>query len=200
MKEPEDRRGWVLAALDEFEGRLVRYARRLVGNEEEARDVVQFVFLRLCDEEPEEIEGRLVQWLFTVCRNRAMDVLRGSGREKANGKPGGQTQAAGREGDPAELVEQTDLHGLLRELVDHLPASQREAIDLWTEGFRYAEIGKILDCEEGNVRVLVHRGLKAVREDRRVRMVMEDREPRIGPTEADRESPKERKSKIEAMR
>jgi RNA polymerase sigma factor (sigma-70 family) len=162
----------VLAALDEFEGRLVRYARRLIGNEEEARDVVQFVFLRLCDEEAAKVEGRLAQWLFTVCRNRAMDVLRGSGREKDRG---GHSPPYSVERDPAEMAEEMDLHGLLREVVDHLPASQREAIDLWAEGFRYAEIGKILECEEGNVRVLVHRGLKAVREDRRVRELIEDK-------------------------
>jgi RNA polymerase sigma-70 factor (ECF subfamily) len=172
MKEKEDRRRWVLAALEEFEGRLVRYARRLLGSEEEARDVVQFVFLRLCDEEREEVGGRLAPWLFTVCRNRAMDVLRAAG--KGNGKPHAEKEAASREADPAEAMEQTDLHGLLRRVVQELPANQREAIDLWAEGFRYAEISEILECEEGNVRVIVHRGLKAVREDRRVRAVMEE--------------------------
>ena len=177
MSEPHERQEWVLAALDRFEGRLLRYVQRLLGDSEEARDVVQFAFLRLCDEEPGNVDGRLAQWLFTVCRNRAMDVLRGSGKEKLNGNAAtGNGQQPGREPDPADSVEQTDLHTLLRMVVDHLPAHQREAIDLWAEGFSYAEIGRILECEEGNVRVLVHRGLKAVREDRRVRGMVEERD------------------------
>src|SRR5262245_52162348 len=90
-QDEPDRREWVLAALDQLEGRLLRYAQRLLGGSQvasatdESRDVVQFVFLRLCDQSPEKIGDRLAQWLYTVCRNRAMDVLRASGREKANG-------------------------------------------------------------------------------------------------------------------
>src|SRR5262245_61842836 len=80
MEQDNDRREWVLAALDQFERRLLRYAQRLTGNLDEARDVVQFVFLRLCDQSPDEIGDRLAQWLYTVCRNRAMDVLRSRGR------------------------------------------------------------------------------------------------------------------------
>ena len=53
------------------------YAQRLLGNcnvgttSDESRDVVQFVFLRLCDQSPDQIGDRLAQWLYTVCRNRA---------------------------------------------------------------------------------------------------------------------------------
>jgi len=85
MQSSPDRRQWVLAALDQYEGRLLHYAQRLLGNLDEARDVVQFAFLRLCDESPDEMEGRLAQWLYTVCRNRCLDVLRANGREKKNG-------------------------------------------------------------------------------------------------------------------
>src|SRR4029079_3549166 len=85
MERETTRRAWVLSALDEFEGKLLRYAQRLLGNLDEARDVVQFVFLRLCDETPDNLDDRLAQWLHTVCRNRALDVLRAGGREKLNG-------------------------------------------------------------------------------------------------------------------
>src|SRR5205085_12417255 len=60
------RREWVLAALDKFEARLLRYAKRLLADADQARDVVQFVFLRLCDQSAEKIGDRLAQWLYTV--------------------------------------------------------------------------------------------------------------------------------------
>lgn len=190
MDETAHRRQWVLDALDQFEGRLVRYARRLLGSEEEARDVVQFVFLRLCDQSPEGLGDRLAQWLYTVCRNRAMDVLRaGNGVGRAvptngEGSPaqgeagfGGHSplyELASREIDPADAAEQGELHVLLRTLVAELPASQREALDLWADGFRYRQIAAITDHDEGHVRVLVHRGLKALREHPRVRGLLAD--------------------------
>jgi RNA polymerase sigma-70 factor (ECF subfamily) len=185
------RREWVLAALDQFEGRLLRYAQRLLGNIDESRDVVQFVFLRLCDQSPDKIgdrlaqDDRLAQWLYTVCRNRAMDVVRASGREKANGnvscavptrdvEGGGHSPPYGRESDPADSAEEAELHGLLKLLVAALPASQREAIDLWSDGFSYQQIAEITNQKEGTIRVLVHRGLKAIREHPQVRALMTD--------------------------
>jgi DNA-directed RNA polymerase specialized sigma24 family protein len=66
----------VRSALERFEGPLTRYAASITGDIERARDVVQDTFVRLCDEEPGRLNGCLAQWLFTVCRNRALDVQR----------------------------------------------------------------------------------------------------------------------------
>jgi len=195
MEPDSDRREWVLAALDQFEGRLLRYAQRLLVDPDSARDVVQFVFLRLCDQSPDEIDDRLAQWLYIVCRNRALDVLRSNGRDRgvgwdkaaaAAGPPSSNREQVGlrdlrslvppysREIDPADTAEQSELHALLRTLIDELPASQREALDLWADGFNYPQIAGIIDRQEGHVRVLVHRGLKSLREHPRVRAVMTD--------------------------
>ena len=71
---------WVRAAVDRFEGPLTLYAARLLGDADAARDVVQDTFLRLCAQDRAAIESRLAEWLFTVCRNRALDVLRKESR------------------------------------------------------------------------------------------------------------------------
>ena len=47
----QERRVWVLSALEEYECRLTRYAVRLVGDEDVARDAVQHAFLKMCDAE-----------------------------------------------------------------------------------------------------------------------------------------------------
>jgi RNA polymerase sigma-70 factor, ECF subfamily len=190
MERKQNRREWVLAALDQYEGRLLRYAQRLLGELDSARDVVQFVFLRLCDERVRQTDERLAQWLFTVCRNRALDLLRSRDRAGVAVAQTGQHSAAdhseaglnacqlSREVDPASAAEDAELHGLLLLLVETLPPSQREALDLWADGFSYAEIGAILDRQEGHIRVLVHRGLKALREHPQVReLLQEDDEP-----------------------
>ena len=174
MSEPEssDRREWVLAALDRYEARLARYAARLLRDEEAARDVVQHAFLRLCDQSPAELEGRLAPWLFTVCRNRAVDILRARKRtaslEQVHDLPHRNHQP-----DPAVTVERQDLYRRLNDLVAELPSGQREAVDLWTEGFAHAEIAQITGHSEGNVRVLVHRALKTLRRHPVARQLVE---------------------------
>jgi RNA polymerase sigma factor (sigma-70 family) len=52
--------------------------------------------------------------------------------------------------------------------VAQLPAAQRDAVDLWCEGFTYRQIAEIAGHSEGNVRVLVHRAIKQLRQKLKV--------------------------------
>src|SRR4051795_8012937 len=71
---------WARRAVERYEAPLTLYAARLLGDADAARDVVQETFLRLCVQDRAVIESRLAEWLFTVCRNRALDVLRKESR------------------------------------------------------------------------------------------------------------------------
>jgi RNA polymerase sigma-70 factor (ECF subfamily) len=186
MTTAQKRREWVLQALDEYEGRLLRYAARLLGGIVYlAGDAVQPAFVKLCvvggplapraQNRLAERDDHVAPWLFRVCRNRALDHLRQAGRERSLGASDDEQtdkaawRLAGREPDPANVAETGELSGVLRELVDELPAAQRETIDLWCEGFAYRQIAEITSRKEGHVRVLVHRGLARLREHPQVR-------------------------------
>lgn len=158
-----NRREWVIWALGEYEGRLTRYAARILGDEDAARDVVQHAFLRLCDRAPDELGDRVAPWLYAVCRNKAMDTLRGRKQTEPLDSAGTEHDVS-REPDPALTVEARDLYARLNQLMANLPAAQREAVDLWTDGLSYRQIAEVLGQREGNVRVLVHRALKRLRE------------------------------------
>src|SRR5690242_6119246 len=67
---------WVRSAVSQFERPLTLYAARLLGDAERARDVVQDTVLKLCVQDRAEVDPHLAEWLFTVCRHRALDVLR----------------------------------------------------------------------------------------------------------------------------
>ncbi|MFM8435912.1 MAG: RNA polymerase sigma factor [Planctomycetia bacterium] len=165
MSASGDPHGWVLEAVDLYELPLQRYARRLLGDFDLAADAVQHAFVKLCEQSQATLEGRVAPWLFRVCRNRALDHLRHSGREPTLDDCDTRPAARGMDpaGDPAQAVEQSDLAARLRELLAGLPAPQRETIDLWCEGFTHRQIAEITSRTEGNVRVLVHRGLTALR-------------------------------------
>lgn len=162
--------GWVLEAVDRYEAPLLRYARRLLDDCDLAADAVQHAFLKLCEEPQERLEGRVAPWLFRVCRNKALDHLRRAGREQSlvDAEADGAVEVttrppADRAADPATAAERRELAARLRDLLRDLPAPQREAIDLWCEGFTAKEIASITGRTEGHVRVLTHRGLAALR-------------------------------------
>ena len=157
---PSDGRQWVLSVLEQYEGRLRRFALRLLGDA--AADAVQHAFVRLCDQSPERLRDHVAQWLFTVCRNKAVDVLRTRQRTTSLGDAR-RPISMSREPDPAATAERKDLYDRLNGLVAGLPASQREAVDLWAEGFTYREISAVTGQKEGSIRVQVHRALKYLR-------------------------------------
>lgn len=162
---------WVISVVDEFEGRLTGYALRLLRDEHAARDVVQHTFLRLCDADQAEIQPYIGQWLFRVCRNRSLDVLRKNRRsEPLHGTVSDQLPA--RDADPAELAEQQDLGRWVYQLLGELATSQREVLELWLNDFSYPQISHITGRSEGHVRVLAHRALSRLREHPRTRSLL----------------------------
>ena len=163
MSASGESHGWVMEAVDLYELPLLRYARRLLGDVDLATDAVQHAFVKLCEESRERLDGRVAPWLFRVCRNRALDHLRQSGRETAIDDCDHPDIGRGIAADPARAVEQHDLAARLRELLRELPAPQRESIDLWCEGFTHRQIAEVTGRTEVHVRVLTHRGLSALR-------------------------------------
>lgn len=182
MSASSDSHGWVLEAVDLYELPLQRYARRMLGDFDLAADAVQHAFVKLCEQSQTALEGRVAPWLFHVCRNRALDHLRQHGREAAwvtdDHRPRGPAAAA----DPAHVAEHRDLSARLRDLVKELPAPQREAIDLWCEGFTHRQIADITGRTEGHIRVLVHRGLSTLRSHPLVRPLLAAENPHPRPS------------------
>ena len=154
---------WVLEAVARHERPLTRYASRLLGDPERARDVVQDTFLRLCAHRREDVADRLAEWLFTVCRNRALDVLRKEGRMSRLGDDQVST-CPSPEPDPAAVAEGRDSAELVLRCLDRLPDNQREVIRLkFQDGFSYREISRISGHSISNVGFLIHTGLKTLR-------------------------------------
>ena len=155
--------GWVRSAVERFEGPLTLYAARLLGDAETARDVVQETFLRLCAQSREHVDGRLAEWLFTVCRNRSLDVLRKESRMTQLSDEQVQIRTSPDPGPP-ELIERRESTARVLDLLEALPKNQREVIRLkFQNGFSYQEIARISGHSVGNVGYLIHVGLKTIR-------------------------------------
>ena len=158
------RRELVLQALARYEGPLLSYAARLTGDADRARDVVQETFLRLCARDAGALEGRLGEWLYAVCRNLCLDVLKKE-RPMATASEDGVLERASAEPGPDAAAETSEgAARVLRALAD-LPANQREVLRLkFQHGLSYGEISGVTRLSVSNVGFLIHVGLKTLRQ------------------------------------
>ena len=154
----------VESALREFEGPLTGYVAGLLnGDWERARDVVQDTFLKLHQQDPAAVEGRLKSWLYTVARNRSIDIIRKDKPMTLTSSEAFETLDDWRP-DPAAVAERAERHEQVLRLVDKLPENQREVIRLKFQGdLSYKEIAEITDLSVSNVGFLLHTGIKRLR-------------------------------------
>jgi RNA polymerase sigma-70 factor (ECF subfamily) len=154
---------WIEGALARYEGPLVSYAARLLGDAHRARDAAQETFLRLVAAERGEVDGHLGPWLFTVCRRHCVDVLRKETRMQA-----ADTELldrhVGHEADPAAVAESRDGTSRALGAVAALPPNQREVVELrFRHGLAYSEIARVTGLSATNVGFLLHVAMKTLR-------------------------------------
>ncbi|MGH7543178.1 MAG: RNA polymerase sigma factor [Gemmatimonadota bacterium] len=140
--------------VERYQRRLYWSCLRLVGDPDEAEDVVQEAFVRayehLRDFDP---AYRFYTWVYRIARNRCLNVLRRRrvwGLVTLSDPERAPTLAA------AERSERlTEDHELARALVEcrgTLPADQREVFDLrHADGLSYREIAAAVGAPEGTV-------------------------------------------------
>ena len=74
--------------LRDYESALVGYAYTILHDVDLARDAVQDTFLKLYQQNPGKVDSTgLKAWLFTVCRNRCLDMLRKRKRTSISPSP-----------------------------------------------------------------------------------------------------------------
>jgi RNA polymerase sigma-70 factor (ECF subfamily) len=155
---------WVRMTMERHEAELIRYARSLVGDLPSAEDLVQDAFFKLCKQEPESLQGRLVPWLFTVVRNQAMDQHRRESR-RPRAPEAEASELAGNAPTPSTSAQARDDVRNLMTLLTTLPPNQREVVRLkFQNQLSYREISHLTRLSETNVGFLLHTALKTLRQ------------------------------------
>jgi RNA polymerase sigma factor (sigma-70 family) len=150
--------------LRRFEMPLLQFATRITGDRDRARDVVQETFVQFERKCAQLNNGEPATWLFTVCRNRALNVCRKEKRmlyldeELIQSREDEQPM-------PYEQLEQKEAAGFLLRIVATLPARQQEVIQLkFQNDLTYQQIAEITQTSTNNVGVLIHTALKTLRQ------------------------------------
>ncbi|MBT8036262.1 MAG: sigma-70 family RNA polymerase sigma factor [Verrucomicrobiae bacterium] len=150
-------------AVSEYESPLIGYARTIVHDLDRARDVVQDTFIRLYQQDVSKVRDGLKPWLFTVCRNRALDILR---KEKRLVAVDDEILAAEDSGvaSPHQVAADHERVEMVKSYIARLPENQATVILLkFEKGYSYQEISDETGLTSGNVGFLIHTGLKRLR-------------------------------------
>ena len=150
-------------AVSEFESPLIGYAKTIVHDLDRARDIVQDTFIRLYQQDVSKVSDGLKSWLFTVCRNRALDVLR---KEKRLVSVDDEILAAEDSGveEPGKIAADHERVELVKSYIARLPENQANVIILkFEKGYSYQEISDATGLTSGNVGFLIHTGMKRLR-------------------------------------
>ena len=156
----------VRRAVREFETPLTGYAASITSDHNAAQDVVQDTFLKLyTQEDPSRLDGPgLKAWLFTVCRNRALDWLRRRKRfVSLDASP--MDFLASKEPDPHDQTAEDDETAKVLRFFHRLPDNQAECLRLkFQNDLSYREIAAMTGLSVSNVGFLIHTGLKRLRQ------------------------------------
>src|SRR3984893_1813637 len=150
--------------LTRFERPLLQYATRILGDSDRARDVVQETFVKLQCENRAELDHAPAKWLFTVCRNGALNICRKEKRMTYLD----QELLESRESEqpaPYEKLEAKEASGFLLRILATLPPRQQEVLQLkFQNDLSYQQIAEITKTTANSVGVLIHTALKTLRQ------------------------------------
>ncbi len=145
--------------------KLFRFAFRLLGNSEEAKDVVQEVMIKVWNgrEQMGAIDN-MEAWCMRITKNLSLDRLRSKQRRTTDPMEDGfeiQQESL----TPYQKTEIDESMQRVNELIEALPEKQRQVMHLRDiEGYSYNEICEILELDMSQVKVNLFRARNFVRE------------------------------------
>ncbi|MFN7261182.1 MAG: RNA polymerase sigma factor [Cyclobacteriaceae bacterium] len=145
--------------------KLFRFAFKLLGSSEEAKDVVQEVMMKVWNgrEQMGAIDN-MEAWCMRITKNLSLDRLRSKERRTTDSMQEG-FEVRQESLTPYEKAEIHESMQRVNELIEALPEKQRQVMHLRDiEGYSYNEICEILELDMSQVKVNLFRARNFVRE------------------------------------
>ena len=145
--------------------KLYRVAFRLMGNVQDAEDMVQETFLRVWkkrEELPPDIKS-IEAYCIAITRNLCLDALKAPQLEEEH-RPIEELEVA-QAGSLTREVEVKDEASIVKRIIGALPEQQRQVVKMRdVDDCSYEEIEQVTGLSAVNIRVLLSRARKKIRE------------------------------------
>jgi len=145
--------------------KLLRFALQILQNEEEAKDVLQDVFLKLWQKRDELVKvENLEAFAIRMTRNRCLDLIRA--RRTVSMELVNKNKHIEEVCSDSDYLENAELAGLAKRIIAELPDLQRTIIHLRDiEQLEYEEIAEVTELNVNAIRVNLSRARKKVRDE-----------------------------------
>lgn len=162
--------------VTQHSAKVYRLAYRLTGNQHDAEDLTQEVFVRVFRSLENFKPGTLDGWLHRITTNLFLDQARRKGRIRFDAlAEDAESRLPGRDPGPERSFEMNHLDLDVQAALEELPPDFRAAVVLCDlEGLSYDEVADALGVKLGTVRSRIHRGRTLLREK------LAHRDPRRG--------------------
>jgi RNA polymerase sigma-70 factor (ECF subfamily) len=125
--------------------------------------VVQETFLKLWQADRAQVDGHLAEWLYTVCRNQALD-LRRKDRRMVPLEKDGAIETPDDKPSAGEQLEKRQEENRVLDAFASLSGKQQEVLRLkFQGGLSYAEISRVTGLSVSNIGYIIHTGIQALR-------------------------------------
>ncbi len=157
------------------EKRIFTLCRRLTGNPEDGAELAQEAFLNAWRGLARfQGDSSFSTWLYRLASNACIDFLRKEKRRQAismtvsldddEGEGGRQAEVPDDRYAPERRLEQAELRRAISEGLERISPEHRQVLVMREiNGLSYAEIGDVLDLEEGTVKSRIARARTALR-------------------------------------
>ena len=145
--------------------KLLRFALQILQDEEQAKDVLQDIFLKLWQKRDElaKVEN-LEAFAIRMTRNRCLDVIRS--RRTVSMEVVKKNRISVEDCSDTDYLENSDTASLIKRIINDLPELQRTVIQLRDiEQLEYDEIAEATELNVNAIRVNLSRARKKVRDE-----------------------------------
>ncbi len=161
--------------VERYQGRLVNYLLRLLGDAEDAHDLAQEVFLKIyLALDRFDAQYRFSTWLFRVAQNAAIDQIRKRRlklvslhrpEDDHEGEGGGDWDLPSTSPTPYQESRNLERGGAIQAAIASLPPEYRELIELrhFAE-LSYEDIAQLKEMPLGTVKNKLFRGRQMLKE------------------------------------
>lgn len=155
------------ALYDATIGKAYGLALRITRQPEAAEEVVEDVYLQVWRDAGrfDPARGKVLTWLLTICRSRALDYLRRKDEAELHPNPEelqAEVQAEG--ADPLAILEATEASSAVHAALEKLQPQSRQLVALaFFRGLTHQEIADFCHMPLGTVKTTLSRAFKQMR-------------------------------------
>ncbi|MGH8525564.1 MAG: RNA polymerase sigma factor [Gammaproteobacteria bacterium] len=151
------------ALYDATAGRVFALALRITGQRNDAEEVTEDVYLQVWQRagayDPKR--GKIMTWLYTICRSRAIDSL----RRRNPVSPEMPFEEADSAAGPLDALCGLEEHSLVRAALEALSVNERQMLVLsFFKGFSHQEIAGYTATPLGTVKTVLRQAMQHMKE------------------------------------